>query len=124
MQLDDQTKLAIASFGDLTRQVLTLSTAIVAFDIAYFNNRVAGAPAIGWVLIWSWGFFLLSIAGGVGAMMSLTGGLARARQEAGQPPPIDPGWIYSAKIQRFSVLQFVGFGLGLLLNFGYAAFAR
>lgn len=75
--MEDKTAKAFDFAQDTTKQLITLSTAIIAITITFSNDFVSGTPSgleIG-LIVASWVLYLLSIIFGIGTLMALTGTL-------------------------------------------------
>jgi outer membrane protein OmpA-like peptidoglycan-associated protein len=112
MQTDDQTKASFNSTTDLTKQLITLGTAVltleVAFASAFFKQ---GIPRL-YQLQCSWGFLLLSIVAGIWVLMAITGSLASMNN-------LEPKSVYAANIRTPSFVQVVSFAFGMVFTFLY-----
>lgn len=99
-----------------TKQVLTLSTAILTVTIAFQKDIVGGLPKdhAGWLQV-AWALYLTSILFGLCTLLNLSGNLER--------PKDDTPSIYVPSIRFFSGLQLVTFFLGTAatLVFGWKA---
>ena len=72
--LDDRARLAFQFASDLAKQLITISTALIAFSVTFTKELVRkGTPTR--YLFASLGAQLLSIVGGVWTLMALTGTL-------------------------------------------------
>ena len=75
--MDDRLAKAFDFSQDAAKQLITLSTAIVALTITFYKDFATGAGQLSKVLVAiGWGFFLLSIVFGVMHLFQLTGALA------------------------------------------------
>lgn len=75
--MDEQIKLAFTFASDLSKQLITLSTGILAITIAFTKDIVKRVSAFGaFVLAAAWFFYLLSVICGIWVLMALTGTLA------------------------------------------------
>lgn len=77
--MDPQTQLAFQFANDLSKQLITLSTGILALSITFTKNLFSEVP-VGCrrPLMIAWVCYLLAIVFGVWHMMALTGLLAPA----------------------------------------------
>jgi hypothetical protein len=92
---------------DTTKQVLTLSTAVVTITVAVLKDLARDAPADARTLLAiSWGLFVLSIFGGVCTLLNLAG------RVPGGPAPRDAG-INAPAIRCFSIMQMLTFALAM-----------
>ena len=107
MPLDDHTKAAFASAGDAAKQLITLSTGILALEIT-FRKEVMGqlASSATTLLAVSWILFLLSVFAGVWTLLALTGSL-------GQELAPTARTIYRPSIRVPAFLQVLLFVAGL-----------
>ncbi|MFD1796644.1 hypothetical protein FQV27_13085 [Paracoccus aurantiacus] len=102
--------------ADLIKQVLTLSSAIIAVTVSAAKFLFASASAdVFQVMFISWASFIVCILFGFFAYMSLTGELAR---------PKIPGapHIYTGKIRFFMTIHLLAFFIGIIFValFAYA----
>lgn len=100
-----------------TKQILSLSTAILTLTIAFQKDIVGeAAGSDGWALKFAWFAYLISIICGLCTLMNLAGNLEKPQH--GTPS------IYQGSIRLFSTLQVVTFGAGaaFTLWFGVIAF--
>ena len=75
--MDDQTKAAFASAADSSKQIITLSTGLLALEITFAKNLLNAVGHHGrWLLGSSWVLLLLSVVAGVWTMLALTGSLS------------------------------------------------
>jgi len=78
INMDDQQKKAFDFASDLTKQVITLSSGIIAFTVTFSKDfvKLDSTPKSAiWVLTLAWMFYLISIIAGVITLMGLTGQL-------------------------------------------------
>jgi hypothetical protein len=103
--------------ADATKQLITLSTAVIAVTITFLTDVAKDAPAgtavwlqVGWIL------YLLSIAFGILTLLALTGTLADL--DAEEPPSIN-----ARNIRRLAAGQVLSFfaAVALTLVFGFKA---
>lgn len=74
--MDDQTKKAFDFASDVTKQLITLSTGIIALTMTFLKDYAASASEpLKKCLALGWGFFLLSVFFGLWTMLALTGSL-------------------------------------------------
>ncbi|MBW3565426.1 MAG: hypothetical protein KY459_11930 [Acidobacteria bacterium] len=110
----DSSVLAAYQFAqELTKQLLTLSTGIIALSVTFTKEFVTSSPARNALLVSVWIFLLFSIGGGVLHLMALTGALA------GETPPT--GILDNARVM--ACLQVVGFFLGMFAMVAYGLVA-
>jgi hypothetical protein len=110
--MDQRIEKAFEFAHETTRQLITLSTAVIALTIT-FATDIAGegsANAIGFLYV-AWLGYVVSILSGIIAMLGLTGNLERAQQ--GTPS------IYSRNIAVPSAIQVVAFVVATLLSVIY-----
>jgi hypothetical protein len=92
-----------------TKQVVSLSTGVLALTITFLNDIVSGVGETAlFLLTLSWLLFLISVVAGVLTMMSLTGNLSKSEKN-------DQLSIYEGSIKTFSRVQMTAFLLGISL---------
>lgn len=93
----------------MTKQVVTLSTGILALMITFLSDIVSDVGLITRIiLLLSWSLFLVSVGFGVFTMMALTGNLDPKNWEENFS-------LYGSSIQTYSKIQMTTFFLGMLL---------
>lgn len=115
--MDDQLKLAFEYASDLAKQLITLSTGVLAVSITFTKDILGGVPPRGvTALKVAWVLLLLSTLAGAWTLAALAGSLA----------PIDGGGVaaigwnvrYPAMAQELlfaaGVVFITGFGLAAL----------
>ena len=81
--MEDQTKLAFDFARDTTKQLITLSTAIIAFTVTFGKDFLGKPDNFGRTLVViSWVGFLASVIFGVWTLLALTGTLEPKGVEA------------------------------------------
>lgn len=92
MTKDERIKKSYDFAADLSKQMITLSTAIITLCVAFtdkvFTSEAAQAN-FSW-LMWSLGVFVLSISVGVFHLMGLTGQLGKEDEPQSTTPPESP----------------------------------
>ncbi len=92
MTKNERIKKSYDFAADLSKQMITLSTAIITLCVAFtdkvFTSEAAQANSI-W-LMWSLGVFVLSISVGVFHLMGLTGQLGKEDETQSTTPPEPP----------------------------------
>lgn len=96
-----------------TKQLITLSTAILALTITFRADVIGVGTGGKGLIIAAWCCYLVSIGFGIVTLLALAGNLHN-------PAPGDKG-IYSWNITLFAILQIIFFGLGLLGTLLYVA---
>lgn len=99
--------------AETAKQLITLSTGIVALTLTYASGPgKSGSGHARRLLIASWVVFLLSTLFGVGTLMAMTGTLAQGELD-----------VYADSIRTYSGLQIVTFvvGLGVAIAYGIVA---
>ena len=109
--LDDITTKAFDFAQDVTKQVLTLATGIIALTITFFKNFANHAPHTAEILMgWSWVAYLASVVFGLFTLMALTGTLQ----------PVRPGniklSIQGVNIRLPALVQLACFFIALVLS--------
>lgn len=102
---------------DLTKQLITVATAVIALTITFLTDVAKDASA--WTAVWlqfAWVLYLVSIAFGIFTLMALTGTLADPKAKA--PPSINAG-----NVRLFALAQQFSFfvAVALTLVFGFKA---
>jgi hypothetical protein len=113
MPLDDQTKQAFASVIDLTKQLISLGTGVLALEVS-FASGVLGKSVIPklWQLQWSWVLLLISLVAGIWAFMAVTGTLSSEKQLA-------PSTVFDNNIRIPAFAQVVCFAFGMAFTMWY-----
>lgn len=112
--MDDQTKAAFASAADSSKQIITLSTGLLALEITFAKNLFSAVGPHGkWLLGLSWLLLLLSVFCGVWTLLALTGSLS-SKVDLTSKATMD------ANVRIPAILQvgFFLFGLALTVAFG------
>jgi hypothetical protein len=110
--MDDARAKAFEFAQEATKQVLTLSTGILALSVTFVKDSATGAPTSARPLIEvAWGFYLVSVFFGIFAMLALAGNLER--------PGADGPSIYRRNITVPSMLQLILFFLGLSFTLAF-----
>jgi len=114
--------------AETTKQLITLSTAIITLTIT-FSKDIVGVSKLSntGLLFWSWIFFIFSIFFGVWTLLALTGSLQPKKSEKIKNKHCKKVQkteqsIYSNNIKLPSGLQITTFlvGLGFTVCFGYS----
>ncbi len=112
--MDDQTKAAFASAAESSKQMIALSTGLLALEITFAKSLLSAVSGKGkWLLGSSWIVLLLAVVAGVWTLLALTGSLSAAKTPT-------PGTILDSNVRIpafIQVLLFL-FGLGLTVAFG------
>ena len=109
--LDEATKKAFDFASETTKQVLALSTGIIALTITFSKDFVHGlSPGATTFLVWAWLAYFLSILFGIVTLMALTGTL-QPKQEQGARPTL-----WGKNVTRPAGLQIASFLAGLVLT--------
>ena len=109
--MDRETELAFEAARDTSKQIITLTTAIILVPVAFSKDFIEVVESIvKWLVLGSGVLFILSIASGVWTLMALTGKFDLPGTKKTTPPSIwDKDVIWPA------YLQIMSFGLGLSL---------
>ena len=76
--IDDGIKKAFDFASDTTKQLITLSSGIIAITVTFQKDVFRDVPSEAKILLYiSWCLYLLSIVFGIGTMMALTGTLEK-----------------------------------------------
>jgi hypothetical protein len=95
---------------DLTKQVITLSTALIALGVTFVKDFASTAPedAQMWLAL-SWVAFLLSVVFGLLTLMACAGIIGRARDADSADP-------YKGNARAMGGLQLISFLVGLAMS--------
>jgi len=107
---DELKKKAFDFASETTKQLITLSTALIALSITFkgnFSNTENQS-----LLLLCWISFFVSVLFGIGTLMALTGTLEKCTEDSENPVKLS---IYGANVKRPSFLQILFFLIGLLL---------
>ena len=107
--MTEESKKAFDFAADLTKQLITLATGIVAIMITFITNDNYSNPNR-WLLGFSWLIFGLSILAGIGALMTMTGTL-----QPKIPNPQNEPSIYTGNIRFLSGVQITLFLVAIVL---------
>jgi hypothetical protein len=108
---DEAAKKGFDFASETTKQVMGLSTGIIALTITFSKDFVHEVPpkAINF-LVWAWLAYLLSIVFGIMTLMALTGTL-QPKSERGERPSL-----WGKNVTRPAGLQIFSFLIGLVLT--------
>jgi hypothetical protein len=102
---------AFDTVTEITKQVLTLATAIITLTITFTKDFATHAsPAAKDMLAWGWGFYLASIVFGFMTLMASAGVQQRAHDTNGVAT------INSGNLRLFGGLQLGAFSIAILLT--------
>lgn len=105
--MQDQVKLAFDFARDTTKQLITLSTAIIAFTVTFAKDFLGETDDFGRLLvIVSWVSFLVSVIFGVWTLLALTGTLESENEN-------EKISIRGRNVTVPSLLQIISFLVGL-----------
>lgn len=142
--MEDNQKKAFDFAADTTKQLIGISTGIIALMVTFSKDIIGSSIASQKVLLaWTWAIFILSIVFGILTLMALTGTLqpmkrGSAHEEIGEdnkgkiekddetePIGIDFD-INNGNIRLFSVLQIILFLMAIILTavFGYKSLSN
>jgi len=102
-------KKAFDFASDTTKQLITLSTALIALSITFKGNFNSGGNET--LLLICWICLFASVLFGIGSLMALTGTLEKSTEEGEEKVALS---IYGKNVKRPSFLQILFFLLGLL----------
>jgi hypothetical protein len=112
--MDDQTKAAFAGASECSKQIITLSTGLLALEITFAKSLLTTVSGAGkWLLGSSWILFLLAVMTGVWTLLALTGSLSAATSPTQRT-------IMDSNIRIPAIIQILLFlsGLALTVAFG------
>jgi Na+/melibiose symporter-like transporter len=106
-------KKAFDFASDTTKQLITLSTALIAVSITFKGNFGEGGNET--LLLLCWVSFFLSVIFGIGTLMALTGTLEKSTEEKTDEndKKVELS-IYGTNVKRPTILQIIFFLLGLV----------
>ncbi len=113
MAFNDQNKAAFDYAQESTKQLITLSTGIIALMVTFLSDVIKAVPAEAKPFAQlSWLFYLISVIAGLGTLLALTGSLT-------QTNPSINGW----NVRLPAIVQILTFIAGLVLTlwFGFVA---
>jgi hypothetical protein len=101
---------------ELCKQLITLSTGLIALTITFWKDIVGTQPvAFPWLAYYSWYTLLGSVFFGIWMLMALTGVLEPTKSSEDYTPSIR-----GSSVVIPSVLQIIAFVLGLILMIAFA----
>jgi hypothetical protein len=112
--MDEKQKKAYDFASETSKQIITLSTAIITVTITFLKDIVKTIPTEDiFLLKWAWLAFLLAVLGGIWTLMGLTGSLVSTSMDQ-----------IGSNIRIPASLQVLAFliGLALTILFGVRAF--
>lgn len=105
--MDEYKKKSFDLAAEATKQLITLSTAVLALTATLVDKHLLEASKA--LVVFSWLVFLASLIFGIATLLALTGTLASA-DKPGQPPSV-----MAPNIRVLAVLQIGFFLLGMSL---------
>lgn len=116
MAFDDQTKHAFQFAQEASKQLISLSTGLIALEITFAKEWIRTADQnVKWLAEASWMAFLLSVIFGIWSLLALTGTLAESSEAAPS--------IRSKNIRLPAALQIVLFVVGILFTVLFGVYA-
>jgi hypothetical protein len=118
-KMDDRLQKAFDFASDSTKQLITLSTGVLALTITFNKDIVGGDPGqASLILFIAWVLYLLSIVCGIWTLLALTGNLEPTGAHRNTSPSIR-----TRNVTLPSLLQISAFLLATLLTviFGIVA---
>ena len=113
--MDERRKKAFEAVMESSKQLLTLSTAIITITATIYRDVLKQAPGDAKTfIIFAWIIFLLSIVFGIWTILSLAGTLSSPKVEDSDLTPYRFNIILPAGLQILSFL----IGLGFAVTFG------
>ncbi len=110
--MDDQAKQAFTAASDWSKQIMTLSTAILTLTVAFSDSVFGDLSNSGmWLLVIAWLLYVVSILGGFLVLIALNEALV-------DHTPVVPTDVYRArKWAHVQAVPFVG-GTFVIMLFG------
>ena len=103
--------------NELAKQLITLSTGILALSITFTKDIIKGLPPrAGWLLKAAWVSYFFCIIFGIWTMMALTGTLMPA-----EPTPAGRPLSFGGNIRLPATLQIVAFVVATVFIVSYGA---
>ena len=108
--MDEQVKMTFSSASDITKQLITLATGVLALEITFAKDVIGKLDSSAKCLIGlSWVLLLSSVIAGVWTLLALTGSLAKESALTSQS-------IFNRNVRIPSILQVLLFLGGLILT--------
>ncbi|MCU7247248.1 hypothetical protein [Pseudomonas koreensis] len=108
--MDEQTTQAFSYTSDALKQMMTLSTGVLALEVTLLKDIIQSLPHIAYIALGtSWVCFLLALLLGVVGMLAVTGSLSKDSK-------LSPASIYGSNIRIPALFQVIFFGLGMTLT--------
>jgi len=105
--MNEQKKLSFEFARDTTKQLITLSTIIIAFTVTFAKDFLGKPDAFGRILVTvSWVSFLFSVVFGVWTLLSLTGAIELQDEK-------EEISIWKTSVTAPSLMQIICFLIGL-----------
>ncbi|UOQ66800.1 hypothetical protein [Hymenobacter volaticus] len=119
--LDPQLQLAFSYANDLAKQIISLSTGILALTITFNKDVFASGSrrAIRYIIA-AWILLLISIVCGIWSLMALTGTLAQPLEGNYVNRPLSIG--FNARFPAALQILFFLFGIALIIIHGIFSF--
>ena len=124
--MEENQKKAFDFASDVTKQLITLSTAIIVITITFSKDFMSTRNQDSlWYIFIAWALFILSICFGILTLMALTGTLQPLSKKNGNND-LDKISINSSNIRFPSKIQIITFILGVIFTviFGYRSFTH
>jgi hypothetical protein len=115
--MEENQKKAFDFAADLTKQLITLATAVLAFTVTFAKDNPGGSYQK-WLLVISWIMLLLSIGFGIMTLMALTGNLDPKSDANDQNKKLPILTINSPNVLGTARLQVLFFLLGIIFTVG------
>ncbi|WP_312900174.1 hypothetical protein [Chryseobacterium taichungense] len=111
--MTEESKKAFDFAADTIKQLITLASGIIALTITFSKDILGSTSTVGvyWMYI-SWLFYIISIAFGILALLSITGTLEPQSQHSQTPSPS----IYDKNIRNKAAFQIISFLLALIFT--------
>lgn len=120
--MEEQQKKAFDFAADVTKQLITLSTAIITITITFSKEMINFTDApVKWCLLMAWVLYILTVFFGIWTLMALTGNLQPIKKTPTTTSDKAECTINSKNIRVPSMLQIFCFivALGFTIAFGY-----
>ncbi len=120
--MEEQQKKAFDFASDVTKQLITLSTAIITITITFSKDMINFTDTpVKWCLLTAWVLYIFTVFFGIWTLMALTGNLQPIKKTPAATPDKIECTINSKNIRIPSMLQIICFiaALGFTITFGY-----
>lgn len=109
--MSDWRARAFDQVNEITKQILTLATAIITLTITFFRDFAThGGAGAEDTMAWGWGLYVVSIVFGIGTLMASAGQQQEAADNSTQPT------INAGNLRFMGIVQLGAFSVGIILT--------